>query len=112
MQRVRGVDALRRTVAGFRRRNRRIAFVPTMGAIHRGHLSLVARARASADRVVASIFVNPLQFGPHEDYRRYPRPARHDQRSLRAAGVDLLWRPRARALYPPRHRTRVRVEGL
>jgi pantoate--beta-alanine ligase len=83
-----------------------------MGAIHAGHLSLVARACREADRVVASVFVNPLQFGPHEDYRRYPRPARRDRALLAAAGVDLLWEPRAGDLYPPGHRTRVLVLGM
>src|SRR5262245_58713740 len=83
-----------------------------MGAIHAGHLSLVRRAKAKADRVVASIFVNPLQFGPREDYRRYPRPAQRDRRLLQEAGVDLLWRPRAEALYPQGHRMRVRVDQL
>ncbi|TMQ69817.1 MAG: pantoate--beta-alanine ligase [Candidatus Eisenbacteria bacterium] len=106
------IPTVRRVVSRWRRHGRRVAFVPTMGAIHRGHLSLVRRARAAADRVVVSIFVNPLQFGPSEDYARYPRPARRDRRLLRAAGVDLLWRPPVRRLYPPRHRTRVRVEGL
>ncbi len=90
----------------------RVAYVPTMGAIHEGHLSLVRRARASADRVVASIFVNPLQFGPGEDFARYPRPVRRDRALLAAAGVDLLWEPRRSDLYPPGHRTRVRVAGL
>ena len=103
---------VRRVVAGWRHRGRRVAFVPTMGAIHAGHLSLVARARRSADRVVASIFVNPLQFGPHEDYRRYPRPARRDHALLKGAGVDLLWEPRAHEFYRPGHVTRVRVTGL
>jgi pantoate--beta-alanine ligase len=83
-----------------------------MGAIHRGHLSLVARARASADRVVASVFVNPLQFGPGEDYRRYPRPVRSDRRLLAGAGVDLLWEPQVQDLYRPGDATRVRVAGL
>ena len=106
------IPAVRRAVARWRRDRRVVAFVPTMGAIHAGHLSLVRRARAGADRVVASIFVNPLQFGPAEDFRRYPRPARRDQRLLSEAGADLLWRPRAASLYPVGHRTRVRVAGL
>jgi pantoate--beta-alanine ligase len=83
-----------------------------MGAVHEGHLSLVRRARASADRVVASLFVNPLQFGPGEDFRRYPRPIRRDRALLAAAGADLLWEPRVTDLYPAGHRTRVRVGGL
>jgi pantoate--beta-alanine ligase len=106
------IPAVRRIVGGWRRRGQRVAFVPTMGAIHRGHVSLVQRARAGADRVVVSIFVNPLQFGPREDFRRYPRPARDDRRQLAAAGVDLLWRPTVSRLYPADHRTRVRVEEL
>ncbi len=103
---------VRHTVAGWRRRGRSVAFVPTMGAIHEGHLSLVTRARRASDRVVASVFVNPLQFGPREDYRRYPRPVRRDRALLRSAGVDLLWEPHAGEFYPPGHRTRVRVAGM
>jgi pantoate--beta-alanine ligase len=109
---VRTVAAVRRVVAGWRRTGLGVAFVPTMGAIHAGHLSLMARARRGSDRVVASIFVNPLQFGPHEDYRRYPRPLSRDKALLSAAGVDLLWLPEAAELYPDGHRTRVRVMGL
>ncbi|MGH7731671.1 MAG: pantoate--beta-alanine ligase [Candidatus Eiseniibacteriota bacterium] len=112
MLRTHRAATVRRTVGGWRRRGRRVAFVPTMGAIHAGHLSLVARARRDTDRVVASVFVNPLQFGPREDYRRYPRPKRRDRALLRAAGVDLLWEPRVRELYPEGHRTRVRVGGM
>lgn len=112
MRRVVAVRELRAARAAFRRRGESVAFVPTMGALHEGHLSLVARARRSADRVVASIFVNPLQFGPHEDYRRYPRPVRRDRAKFAAAGVDLLWEPRVEDIYPPGDRTRVRVEGL
>ncbi len=96
----------------WQRRGLRVALVPTMGAIHEGHLSLVRRARATADRVVASIFVNPLQFGPREDFARYPRPIRRDRTLLAKAGADLLWEPRVRDLYPEGHRTRVRVAGL
>lgn len=103
---------MRREVAGWKRGGERVAFVPTMGAIHAGHLSLVGRARRSAARVVASIFVNPLQFGPHEDFRSYPRPIARDRRLLRSAGVDLLWEPAADDLYPAHHRTRVVVREL
>ncbi len=112
MRVVRSVGALRRAMAPWRRRGERIAFVPTMGALHAGHLSLVRRARASARRLVASIFVNPLQFGPREDFARYPRPLARDRALLRSAGVDLLWLPEVADLYPPDERTRVRVEGL
>jgi len=99
-------------VQGWKQAGLRVAFVPTMGAIHGGHLSLVRRARAAADRVVASVFVNPLQFGPGEDFARYPRPVRRDRALLARTGVDLLWEPRGADVYPPGHRTRVRVKGL
>ncbi len=109
---VRTIEAVRRAVARWRREGLTVAFVPTMGAVHAGHLSLVARAHRGADRVVASIFVNPLQFGPREDYKRYPRPLAKDKALFSAAGVDLLWLPEVDEIYPDGHRTRVRVEGL
>lgn len=112
MRRVTPVADLRRALAAFRRRGETVAFVPTMGAIHEGHLSLVRLARRAADRVVASIFVNPLQFGPREDFARYPRPARADRAKFAGAGVDLLWEPRLADVYPAGDRTRVRVTGL
>jgi pantoate--beta-alanine ligase len=112
MLRAAGPARVHALVADWKRRGLRVAFVPTMGAIHAGHLSLVRRARASSDRVVASIFVNPLQFGPGEDFARYPRPLRRDRARLAAAGVDLLWEPRVGDLYPAGHRTRVRVADL
>jgi pantoate--beta-alanine ligase len=112
MAELRRIDAVRRAVAAWRGLGHRIAFVPTMGAIHAGHLSLVRRARARGGRVVASIFVNPLQFGPREDYRRYPRTLARDRALLRDAGVDLLWRPEVQDLYPEGFRTRVTVTGL
>jgi len=112
LRRVRTVAQVRAAVAEFRRRGESVGFVPTMGAIHSGHLSLVERARGTDDRVVASVFVNPLQFGPKEDFRRYPRPAARDRRLLAAAGTDLLWEPAVTDIYPPGDRTRVRVAGL
>ncbi|MCC6350792.1 MAG: pantoate--beta-alanine ligase [Candidatus Eisenbacteria bacterium] len=112
MRQVVTVAELRAARAVFGRRGESVAFVPTMGAIHEGHLSLVALARRAADRVVASIFVNPLQFGPGEDYRRYPRPLRRDRARFAAAGVDLLWEPRVEDVYPPGDRTRVQVREL
>ncbi len=112
MRRVHAVPALRRAVAAWKREGLTVAFVPTMGAIHDGHLSLVTRARESADRVVASIFVNPLQFGPREDYTRYPRPVKQDRSAFAAVGLDLLWEPRLPDIYPAGDRTRVRVHGL
>jgi pantoate--beta-alanine ligase len=82
------------------RAGRRIGFVPTMGFLHEGHLSLVRAARAASDVVVMSIFVNPLQFGPHEDFDRYPRDPLRDQALAEGAGVDLLWMPPTEAMYP------------
>ena len=82
------------------RRGHEIGFVPTMGALHEGHLRLVDRARARTDRVVVSIFVNPLQFGPHEDFDRYPREPERDRRLVAERGVDCLFAPAREALYP------------
>lgn len=87
-------------IARERQKGARIAFVPTMGALHRGHLSLVERARKGADRVVMSIFVNPLQFGPSEDFHRYPRPIDRDCELAADAGVDMLFAPTVDEMYP------------
>src|SRR5688572_2784440 len=83
----------------WRRQGRSIGFVPTMGALHEGHDALVRRARAENDFVVASIFVNPLQFGPKEDYRSYPRRARQDRQRLQKAKTDVLFAPTASEMY-------------
>lgn len=112
LARARSIPALRKALASLRARGERVAFVPTMGALHEGHLSLVRLARRSAERVVVSIFVNPLQFGPHEDFTRYPRPAARDRRLLASEGVDLVWEPAVADIYPSGDRTRVSVEGL
>lgn len=112
MRRVRRVSELRSIVTRWKRAGERVAFVPTMGAIHPGHERVMERARRGADRVVASVFVNPLQFGPKEDFRRYPRPIRRDRARIAAAGVDLLWEPGVEDVYPRGDRTRVAVGGL
>lgn len=91
---------LRNLLRPWQQRGERVAFVPTMGNLHRGHVELVRRARASAQRVVASVFVNPLQFGPAEDYEDYPRTLDEDKLKLRAAGADLLFVPSAKVMYP------------
>ena len=102
---------LRAALGKWRGHGERIGFVPTMGALHDGHLSLVALARKHASRVVASIFVNPTQFGPGEDYLRYPRTPDADADRLAANGCDLLFRPEVETVYPRGSTTRVRVEG-
>lgn len=94
------VVELRAAVAGWRNAGQRIAFVPTMGNLHRGHLELVRRARENADRVVASVFVNPLQFGPNEDFEKYPRTLDQDRAGLTRTNCDLLFAPNAKEIYP------------
>jgi pantoate--beta-alanine ligase len=97
--RVPTIVEMRASVAEARREDLRVGFVPTMGALHRGHLSLVERARREADVVVMSIFVNPLQFGPGEDFNRYPRPIEADAQSAADAGVDILFTPSPHEMY-------------
>ena len=94
------LDALRAQVRGWRQAGQRIAFVPTMGNLHAGHYSLISVARQHADRVVASVFVNPTQFGPNEDFDRYPRTPDADAVGLDEAGCDLLWLPSVEMMYP------------
>ena len=95
-----------------RREGKKIGFVPTMGALHSGHLSLINKARKESDVVVISIFVNPIQFGPKEDFRRYPRNFSEDRRIAEKAGVDVLFFPSAQGIYPQGYCTYIRVEGL
>ncbi len=90
----------------------RIGFVPTMGYLHEGHISLARRAREECDHVVASIFVNPTQFSPNEDLSRYPRDLKRDLTLLEEAGVELAWTPTPEVMYPPGYATWVEVEGL
>jgi len=109
---VRSVPALRTQIAHWRSMGARIALVPTMGALHAGHLSLIAAARGNADRVVASLFVNPAQFGPHEDLDRYPRTEAADAAALTDAECDLLFAPAVAEMYPAGFATSIRVGGL
>jgi pantoate--beta-alanine ligase len=97
---VHSIAELRAQVTAWKRAGERVAFVPTMGNLHRGHLQLVARARELAPRTVASIFVNPLQFGPNEDYAGYPRTLDEDSHQLSVAGLDLLFAPSVAEMYP------------
>jgi len=108
---TRTVPALRRALAPFRKSGGRIALVPTMGALHRGHLALVQEAHKRARRVVVSIFVNPTQFAPHEDFGSYPRGFAADLAALKAAKADLVWAPSAEAMYPEGFATRIEPQG-
>ncbi len=115
---IKNLPQLRRAVADLRKARRAargsqqtIALVPTMGALHEGHLSLIRRAQSRADRVIVSIFVNPTQFGPTEDFGSYPRTFAADLAALRALGVDLVWAPTAETMYPQGFATRIAPEG-
>lgn len=103
---------LRQIVGEARERGDRIGLVPTMGALHAGHLSLVESARDECDFVVVTVFVNPTQFGPNEDFGRYPRMLDADLKACEAAGVDLVYHPESSSVYPPGFSTFVEVEGL
>ena len=103
--------AMRGRILAARRAGRRVGFVPTMGSLHAGHASLAARARESCDDVAVSIFVNPTQFGPGEDYDRYPRNLEADCDLLARHGVRWVFAPAAEAIYPPGDATRIVVEG-
>ncbi len=114
METLTTIAAVRARVRGWHREGHRVAFVPTMGNLHAGHLSLIEAARRHGDRFVASIFVNPMQFGPNEDFAHYPRTPTEDERMLAAAGCDLMFMPAVPEIYPngAERATRVEVPGL
>ena len=108
---ARSLSALRRELDILRARKATVALVPTMGALHDGHISLVRQAKRRADKVVVSIFVNPTQFAPTEDFGSYPRTWKEDVAKLAAERVDLIWHPDAKAMYPDGFTTRIVPEG-
>jgi pantoate--beta-alanine ligase len=109
---IRTIAWMKEAARQARAESRIIGFVPTMGALHEGHTALVRRAKQECSPVVASIFVNPKQFGPNEDFAKYPRKLESDSEKFSAAGVDKLFLPDAAEIYPPSFRTYVTVEGL
>ncbi len=108
---IRNLPTLARALAQWRARHVTIALVPTMGALHAGHLALVRAAQRRADRVIVSIFVNPTQFAPHEDLRSYPRTFAADVAALAKLKIDLVWAPSVETMYPPGFATRIVPEG-
>jgi len=108
---TRNLPALHRAIASFKARGQSIALVPTMGALHAGHLSLVRIAKARADRVIVSIFVNPAQFAPYEDLRTYPRTFAADVAALAALNVDMVWAPGVKTMYPQGFATKIVPQG-
>ena len=112
MQIIREMDDLASALLPWRKAGQTVALVPTMGALHAGHIALVEAARQNADRVVATIFVNPLQFNDKDDLARYPRQEGEDARKLEEAGCELLWMPTVDQLYPAGFSTKISVSGI
>src|SRR3989338_5478006 len=106
------ISELRNTIASIKKRNRLIGFIPTMGYLNEGNVSIIRKARLDTDCVVVSIFVNPIQFGPKEDFKRYPRDLDRDLKLCKANGVDIVFAPDAKSMFPEDFLTYVDVEGL
>jgi pantoate--beta-alanine ligase len=109
---ISSIAEMQRQAETWRRQGKRIGFVPTMGYLHEGHLSLIRIAKKKSDLVVVSVFVNPTQFGPSEDFKRYPRDLAGDKRLAQKAGCDVMFVPRSEDIYPKGYATYVTVEGL
>ena len=112
MKIIRSINKIKDEIRRNKRKGRRVGFVPTMGYLHEGHLSLIRRARKENDLVAVSIFVNPTQFGPNEDYKEYPRDLSRDAALCKREGVDYIFYPTVKAMYPKGYSTYVKVEGL
>jgi pantoate--beta-alanine ligase len=112
MEVIESISEMKNLAKEWKRKGLSIGFVPTMGYLHEGHLALVRRTKELSDRVVVSIFVNPIQFAPGEDYQRYPRDLERDKALLEKEGVDVLFSPKAQEMYPPEFQTYVEVKEL
>jgi len=112
MEVIESISKMKNLAKEWKRQGLSIGFVPTMGYLHEGHLALVRRVKELSDRVVVSIFVNPIQFAPGEDYQRYPRDLERDKALLEKEGVDVLFSPKAQEMYPPGFQTYVEVKEL
>ena len=112
MKIITSIPHLKRALTTAKTGNRRVGFVPTMGALHKGHLSLINYSKKESDITVVSIFVNPVQFGPKEDFNQYPRPKKNDILLARQAGVDIIFYPTEKSMYPSGYRTYVEVQEL
>ncbi len=112
MKIIREIKSIKKEIRKIKLKNKTIGFVPTMGALHKGHLSLIRKARLDNDKVVVGIFVNPVQFGPKEDFKKYPRNLLQDAKLCKKEGVDIIFYPDAKQMYPANFRTYVEVQGL
>jgi pantoate--beta-alanine ligase len=112
VQKITSIESIRTAVQELRTQGGFIGFVPTMGALHEGHLSLVRKAKKENTTVIVTIFVNPSQFGPHEDYERYPRDIEKDTALVQQAGGDIIYAPDAKEMYPAGYSSYVTVEGI
>jgi pantoate--beta-alanine ligase len=112
MEHVKTILDLRKVIRESKLRGQKVGLVPTMGALHDGHISLIRAAKANCDLVVVSIFVNPTQFGPNEDLKTYPRPITEDVESCRKEGVDIVFSPEPEEMYPQKHHIQIKIDTL